>query len=135
MKIVLCNGVFDLLHVAHLRHLEEARWRGDQLVVGVTMDATVTKGNGRPIIPQEERLELIKSLRCVADADLCQDSLDALERWKPAVFCKGYDYIEKKLLYAEIEYCKKHGIEIYYTRHNSQTTSGIIERIRKCEFA
>ena len=134
-RIVLAAGCFDLFHVAHLRHLQEARTFGALLVVGVTEDAGVGKGNGRPVIPQDERLEIIRWLTFVHEAQLCKDSLEALDYWKPQVFVKGSDYLEKGLLPAEIEYCKAHDIEIRHTKPNPQTTSGIIERIRQCEFA
>lgn len=127
-RVVLCNGVFDLLHVAHVRHLEQASKLGE-LVVGVTRDATVNK-LGRPIIPEAERLEMVKSLRFVSDASLCRDSLDALEQWKPKIFCKGHDYVGKGLLSAELDYCARYGIEIFHTDDNPQTTSKIIERIK-----
>lgn len=132
MKTVLCNGVFDLLHVAHVRHLRQAAQWGDRLIVAVTDDANANKGDGRPIIPLAERIEMIKALPFVSDAVVCRDSLEALKRWKPDVFCKGHDYVKKGLLDAEIEYCKVHGIRIAITDENPQTTSGIIERIRQC---
>jgi cytidyltransferase-like protein len=125
--LVLCNGVFDLFHVGHLRYLEQASQWGD-VVVGVTMDAFVKKP-GRPIIPQDERLELVKSLKCVADARLCLDSLDALAEWQPDIFVKGSDYRKKGLLDSEMEFCKRNLIEIRFTNPNPQTTTGIIERI------
>jgi D-beta-D-heptose 7-phosphate kinase/D-beta-D-heptose 1-phosphate adenosyltransferase len=125
--IVLCCGVFDLFHVAHKRHLEQASEWGD-IVVGVTMDVFVKKP-GRPIIPQAERLEIIKSLKFVIDARLCLDSLDALAEWQPDIFVKGSDYRKKGLLDSEVEFCTKNGIEIRFTDPNPQTTSGIIERI------
>ena len=129
MNTVLCVGVFDLLHIAHKRHLEEARGMADLLVVGVTIDACVNK-EGRPIISQDERLEMIRSLHCVSMAILCQDSIEALDRVRPQIFCKGHDYKKKGLLPEEIKFCSEHGIEIRFTHHNPQTTSQIIERIR-----
>jgi len=126
--IVLANGVFDLFHVGHLRYLEQASKFGD-LVVGVTKDVNVNK-KGRPIVPELERLELVKALRCISDARLCLDSLDALREWQPDVFVKGSDYRKKGLLDSEIEYCKRNGIEIRFTNPNPQTTTGIIERIK-----
>lgn len=131
MKIVLCNGIFDLLHVAHVRHLQQAARSGERLVVGVTRDKYVGK-RGRPIIPEAERLEMVKSLGCVYDAALCDDSLDALNQWEPQVFCKGSDYNEKGLLDAEIEYCRAHRINILFTDPNPLTTTAIIARIRQC---
>lgn len=132
MRLVLACGVFDLIHIAHLRHLQQARLLGDYLVVGVTMDAHVGK-RGRPIFPQEDRLELLRELRCVSAVALCTDSLQALQKWKPQVFVKGHDYIagiKKGLLRAEIEYCIAHGIQIAHTEANPQTTTKIIERIK-----
>lgn len=131
--VVLVCGVFDLLHVAHVRHLREARSFGDMLIAGVTMDKFVNK-EGRPIIPQGERVEMVRALACVSSAFLCRDSLDALQI-NPGIFCKGHDYTLKGLLPEELAYCAKHGIQIRHTRYNPQTTSGIIERIRECESA
>ena len=129
MKTVLANGCFDLLHVAHLRHLEEARTFGHRLVVGVTLDDYVGKGAGRPVIPQAERLEMVRGLRCVDDAFLCKDSLDALRRARPDIFVKGNDYLKKGLLMAEIKLCEAKGIEIRLTSPNPQTTTEIIGRL------
>ena len=129
-RIVLACGCFDLFHVGHLRHLKEAKSMGDVLVVGVTMDEGVGKGNGRPVIPEGERLEIVRGLWCVFEAELCEDSLDALERWKPSIFVKGADYIGKGLLKEEIAFCKANGVQIRHTRANPQTTSAVIERIR-----
>ena len=131
--IVLCNGVFDLLHPAHVRPLQAARRMGTLLVVGVTRDSGVNKP-GRPIMKEEERLEMVRALSCVYSAYLCQNSLEALDYWKPTIFCKGADYLEKGLLKEEIEYCKKHKIEIKHTNPHPLTTTSIIERI-KCASA
>ena len=121
---------FDLLHVGHLRHLQEAASMGDRLVVGLTMDSYIEKGDGRPVIPQEERRELLLGLRCVAEVMLCRNSIDALERARARIFCKGHDYYIKGLLDEEMKYCKEHDIEIRFTGENPQTTSAIIERIK-----
>ena len=129
MRVVLCNGCFDLLHIGHLRHLEEARDMGDSLVVGLTLDEGIGK-LGRPIIPDRERIELLRGLRCVSSAFYCRDSLDALRSARPDIFCKGADYLEKGLLEEEIAHCRLHGIEIRHTKPNPQTTSAIIERIK-----
>lgn len=130
MRIVLCVGVFDLLHAAHVRHLKEARFMGDCLFVGVTRDNHVGKP-GRPIIPENERLEMVNALRCVSAAALHTDSIDALKRWQPDIFVKGADYSEKGLLPEEIRFCEENKIEIRFTQPNPQTTTGIIERIRE----
>jgi cytidyltransferase-like protein len=125
--IVLAVGCFDLIHVAHKRHLEQASQWGT-LVVGVTKDSGVNK-KGRPIIPEMERLEMVKALKSVADGSLCFDSIDALRTWEPDIFVKGSDYRKKGLLDSELAYCKQHGIEVRFTNPNPQTTTGIIEDI------
>lgn len=129
MRIVLCNGVFDLLHHGHLAHLKEARMMGDYLVVGLTMDAHVGKP-GRPIPTYEERAEILKELRCVAAVSACKNAVDAILSWKPSVFVKGGDYAEKGLLKEEVEACKMVGAEIRHTKYVPITTTGIIERIK-----
>src|SRR5918997_1472147 len=66
-RIVLANGCFDILHVGHVRYLEGARALGDLLVVGINSDAQVRalKGDGRPLVPERERAELVAALRAV----------------------------------------------------------------------
>ena len=65
-KIALANGVFDLLHVGHLRYLEGAKALADVLVVAVNSDASTRayKGPGRPVVPADERVELLAALAC-----------------------------------------------------------------------
>src|SRR5438093_645745 len=67
LRFVFTNGTFDLLHVGHVRYLETARSFGDILVVGINSDASarVYKGPGRPVVPQDERAEIVAALRCV----------------------------------------------------------------------
>ena len=95
-RVVLANGCFDLLHVGHVRYLEDARALGDLLIVGINGDAAVRrlKGPGRPLMPAGERAELVASLRAVDHAvvfeDDTADRLIALLR--PAVHAKGTDY-------------------------------------------
>ena len=130
MKLVLCGGIFDLLHVAHLRHLEEARSMGDKLVVGLTMDASAEREKRRPVIPENERMEMLLGLGCVSNVMLVESGVEALQRFHPQIFCKGHDYELKGLLAAETNYCIQNNIEIRFTKENPQTTSGIMERIK-----
>ena len=111
---VLANGCFDILHVGHVLYLEQASDMGDYLWVGVTRDAFVNKGPHRPVSYQDDRLMVVRALRCVNDAFLCNDSLDALEHIKPDIFVKGADYIGK-IEKRHADYCKAHGIEIRFT--------------------
>lgn len=92
-RVVLTNGVFDLLHVGHLRYLRQARLTGDLLVVGVNADAGVHKP-GRPLVPGQERAELVAALEPVDYAVLFAESTaDALLRaLRPDTYVKGADY-------------------------------------------
>jgi rfaE bifunctional protein nucleotidyltransferase chain/domain len=95
-RVVLANGCFDLLHVGHVRYLEDARALGDLLIVGVNGDAAVRrlKGPGRPLMPAAERAEILASLRAVDHVvvfdDDTADRLVALLR--PSIHAKGTDY-------------------------------------------
>lgn len=95
-RIVLANGAFDLLHVGHLRYLEGAKRLGDVLVVAVNSDASVraAKGEGRPVIPQAERAELVASLRCVDHVHVfdAPDVRAIIRALKPDIHAKGTDY-------------------------------------------
>jgi D-glycero-beta-D-manno-heptose 1-phosphate adenylyltransferase len=95
-SVVLANGCFDLLHVGHVRYLEEARALGDLLIVGVNDDASVRrlKGPGRPLMPAGERVELLAALRAVDHVVVFDDdTADRLvELLRPAVHAKGTDY-------------------------------------------
>lgn len=95
-RIVLTNGAFDLLHVGHVRYLEGARREADLLVVGVNGDASVRrlKGPDRPVMPEDDRAELVAALRCV-DLVLVFQEDDVgrlLLALRPDVHCKGTDY-------------------------------------------
>jgi len=95
-RIVLANGCFDLLHVGHIRYLEAARRLGDVLFVGVNSDAAVArlKGQGRPLMPVAERMEILSALRDVDHVVVFdEDTADRLaEALKPHVHAKGTDY-------------------------------------------
>jgi rfaE bifunctional protein nucleotidyltransferase chain/domain len=97
-RIVLANGVFDLLHVGHVRYLQAARALGDVLFVGVNGDAAVArlKGAGRPLVPALERAELLGALRAVDHVVIFEeDSADALlSAVRPHVHAKGTDYTQ-----------------------------------------
>ena len=95
-RVVFTNGHFDLLHVGHLRYLQAARDLGDCLVVGVNDDAGTTrrKGPTRPIIPQDERAELVAGLACVDYVVVFpQDTAaTAILELQPGIYVKGGDY-------------------------------------------
>src|SRR6267378_6053184 len=74
-KLVFTNGVFDILHVGHVRYLEQARSLGDALVVAINSDASVRelKGAGRPLINEDERAEMLAALRAVSYVSVFDD--------------------------------------------------------------
>jgi rfaE bifunctional protein nucleotidyltransferase chain/domain len=100
-KIVFANGCFDLLHVGHIRYLQNARTHGDVLVVGINGDAGVAalKGSGRPLQCAEDRAEMIASLACVDYVLLFDDpTVDGvLKALQPDIHAKGTDYSEESV--------------------------------------
>jgi len=85
MVIGYTTGVFDLFHIGHLNMLKNARGICDKLVVGVTTDDLVSYKNKQAVIPFQERLEIVRSIRYV-DAAIAQESMDKLEAWKKIKF-------------------------------------------------
>jgi rfaE bifunctional protein nucleotidyltransferase chain/domain len=94
--LVFTNGVFDLLHVGHVRYLAAARSLGDVLVVGINSDRTVRelKGEGRPIVTEHERTEILAALRHVDFVTIFDDvsPRSLIARLLPDVLVKGGDY-------------------------------------------
>ena len=94
--IVLANGCFDLLHVGHVRYLEGAKAVGDILIVGINSDrqARQLKGSNRPFMPENERAEIVASLRCVDLVTIFDEpTVEGLMRAiRPDFHAKGTDY-------------------------------------------
>jgi rfaE bifunctional protein nucleotidyltransferase chain/domain len=105
-RIVLANGCFDVLHAGHIRYLAGARALGDLLVVGVNSDQQVRmlKGQGRPIMPEAERAEIIASLEVVDFVTIFDEpTVEALLlALKPHVHAKGTDYTEETVPEREV---------------------------------
>ncbi len=93
-SVVLAHGVFDLLHMGHVRHLESAKAEGDLLVVTLTADRHVNKGPGRPVFPELLRAEMIAALECVDYVAISnwQSAEGVLRLIRPTVYVKGQDY-------------------------------------------
>ena len=102
LKLVFTNGCFDLLHPGHLRYLSEARRLGDRLVVAVNADATVTKlkGKGRPLVPLEERMEILAALEVVDYVIPFEEETPAevIREVEPDVLVKGGDWAPDQIV-------------------------------------
>lgn len=105
-RLVFTNGCFDLLHIGHTRYLQDARARGDCLIVGINSDASVRsiKPNGRPIVPQAQRAEVLAALACV-DYLVIFDEPDPralIAAIQPDVLAKGGDWPIAQIVGREI---------------------------------
>jgi len=104
--IAFANGVFDVLHVGHVRYLQDAAKQADVLIVGVNGDESVRalKGEGRPVTNQRERAELVSAIRGVSYVTIFHDSSPArlIAVIKPDVHCKGTDYTEESVPEREV---------------------------------
>jgi rfaE bifunctional protein nucleotidyltransferase chain/domain len=133
--VVLTNGHFDLLHVGHVRYLQAARGLGDALIVGLNSDAsTAARKPGRPIVPQEERGELLAALGCV-DVVVIFDELTAealVEALRPDIYAKGGDWNRPGgPRPPEAAVVERHGGRVAYLPYlPDRSTTLIIERIR-----
>lgn len=98
-RIVFANGCFDVLHVGHVRYLEAARALGDLLIVGINSDEQTRrlKGKDRPLLPQDERAELVASLEAVDFVTVFHEPTveQLLLALKPDIHAKGTDYTEE----------------------------------------
>lgn len=96
--IVYCHGVFDLLHIGHIKHFQKAKTFGDILVVSLTSDQHVNKGPGRPFFNENLRLEALKSLSVIDYVVINNnpDFANIIEHLKPDFYCKGIEYKNKK---------------------------------------
>jgi FAD synthetase len=119
--VVLASGVFDLLHLGHVKFLEEAKKAGGknaELIVIIARDSTVEETKGtKPIMPESQRRTLVESLKVVDEAVLGFENFDigdVIERIKPDVIALGYDQavMEKRVR----EYVSKHGLNVKVVR-------------------
>jgi rfaE bifunctional protein nucleotidyltransferase chain/domain len=131
--VALANGLFDIIHVGHLRYLEEAATLADVLVVAINDDASARalKGPDRPIVPQDERAELVAGFRCVEVVTLFGEATvePLLRALVPAVHCKGTDYTQDTV--PERETARQLGIRVAITGDpKTHATRDMIRRIR-----
>ena len=122
LKVILCHGVFDLLHIGHIRHFEQARKLGDVLVVTLTPDQFVNKGTNRPAFTGTLRTEAIAALDTVDYVALNQwpTAEETLRLLCPDMYCKGSEYRQKQVdadsnMLPEVAMAKELGIQVEYT--------------------
>jgi len=133
-RIVFTNGCFDLLHIGHVRYLEEAKTLGDVLVVGVNSDTSVRKLKGpkRPILPEEERAEILSGLGCVDYVTLFDeiDPLKLITSLHPDVLVKGGDWAKEQIVGKEV--VQRSGGEVFIIPFVKRaSTSNLIQTILK----
>jgi FAD synthetase len=135
--LVVATGVFEILHPGHLRYLEESKRLGDRLVVVVARDETARRRKRRPVIPEEQRLHMVKALKPVDDAVLggTGDIYEVIERLDPDVLTIGPDQeFDAEKVQAELDarHLKARAIKIgdYWSSglHSSRIIVDLIKR-------
>lgn len=134
-SVVLCHGVFDLVHMGHVRHLEAARREGDLLIVTITADQFVNKGPGRPIFPEMMRAEMLGALEYVDYVGINHgpSAEVVLDTIKPDIYVKGSDYENPEeditgKISAEKESVEKHGGRLIFTKDITFSSSSLINK-------
>jgi D-beta-D-heptose 7-phosphate kinase/D-beta-D-heptose 1-phosphate adenosyltransferase len=127
MTTVFTNGCFDLLHVGHVRLLQFARELGDFLVVGLNSDASVSRLKpGRPLVPERERKEILRALRCVDNVVIFNEDTpeQLIKDLKPDILVKGSDWQGKQI--AGSQYVKQ---VVFFPVVPNLSTTSIVDRI------
>ncbi|MCQ8782837.1 PfkB family carbohydrate kinase [Mangrovibrevibacter kandeliae] len=134
-RVVLCHGVFDLVHVGHIRHLKAAQRFGDVLVVSITADEHVNKGPDRPAFTSTLRAEFLASLEFVSyvtvvDAPSAAPAINAI---KPAFYVKGGEYVDAKdditgKITAERELVEHAGGQLVFTDDITFSSSNLLNK-------
>jgi rfaE bifunctional protein nucleotidyltransferase chain/domain len=134
-RLVLTNGCFDLLHVGHVRYLQQAAAMGDFLAVAVNGDISVQalKGPARPLTSEKDRAEILAALECVDFVTIFSELrvTHVIEALRPAIYVKGGDYTLESLDREEVAALEKAGAEIKtLPLVPEKSTSRLIERMR-----
>lgn len=134
-RVVLCHGVFDLMHPGHVLHFKAARQHGDILVVTLTPDQFVNKGPGRPVFNQRLRIETIATLECVDYVALNEwpTAVETIYKLKPHVYAKGSDYTDPVAdltgkITEEEAAVRAVGGRIVFTQEEAFSSSNLINR-------
>lgn len=139
-KIIYAQGFFDLLHIGHVYHLEQAKKLGDLLIVGVVADRFFNKRSGRTLFKENERLKYVAVLDCVDFVVLnnAPDATAAIIKIKPDIYAKGEDVKAKAInpaenLYREIRSLETVGGKICFTKSLPIHTSDLLALLAKAE--
>ena len=132
-SIAFANGCFDVLHVGHIRHLQDAARVADVLVVGVNGDDSVRvlKGDGRPLMPAGERAEIISAIRGVGYVIVFDENIPSrlLQTLKPDFQCKGTDYTADSVPEADV--VKAYGGKVVIVGDpKDHSTTAVLEKMR-----
>lgn len=131
-KIVFTNGCFDILHVGHLRYLQEARALGDFLLVGLNSDQSVKalKGPDRPVQNEEDRAEILLGLECVGAVVIFGEDTpsDLIQALHPDVLVKGGDWSVSQIVGSD--FVQSYGGQVRSLPfHEGRSTTRIIKKI------
>ena len=135
-KVVFTNGCFDILHVGHMRYLEEAKEFGDYLFVGVNSDDSVKrlKGPTRPINNENDRAELLAGLKSVDYTVIFSEDtpVELIGELKPSIHVKGGDYKKEDL--PETKVVENYGGEVFIVSLvEGKSTSNVVKKIQNKE--
>lgn len=124
------TGVYDLFHVGHLNMLRNSKSMCDKLIVGITTDKLVSYKNKKSVIPFEERMEIVRSIKYV-DTVVAQDNMDKFEAWKKLKFdimFVGDDWYNTTKWNEYEEQLKEVGVKIIYFPYTKGTSSTLINK-------
>lgn len=132
-KIVTTNGSFDIMHVGHVRSLQESKQQGDILIVGVNSDSSVRayKSKDRPIIPEDQRAEMLAALECVDYVFIFQetDPIKFINAIKPDTHTNSSDYGQDCI---EAEAVRENGGKLYLLKkYDGISSTNIMKKIEK----
>lgn len=122
------SGVFDLFHIGHLNLLKNAKGLCDKLIVGVTVDALVKYKHKNSVIPFEERIEIVRNIKCV-DAAIPQEDLDKFKMWEKLKFdvlFVGDDWYQSPRWKSLEQKFKNVGVRIIYFPYTKGTSSTLL---------